>query len=484
MLVSIVIPVLRDTQELLVQLDQLGCLASATESSGSCEYEVIVSSGDLSSPAVGDPCRQFPRVRWMDSEPGRAQQMNAGARLATGRWLLFLHADVRLEPGWLEQIQKVDGDQNVVGGCFTFKLDSATRIARVIEAGVRWRVRWLGLAYGDQGLFVRRAVFNKLNGYRSLAIMEDLDLVRRLRCHGRVRCATLPIHVSPRRWERDGWIRRSILNVLLVVLYYVGVSPNRLARSYYKSTRAIPQPILPATKPAFLADGKADSPHVAVIIPALNEEEAITAVLAEIPALASSVTVVDNGSSDATAKRARAAGATVVAESRHGYGRACLVGLAETPAADVVVFLDADRTDYPGEMNNLVNPILDNHTDFVLGYREGVGRPATARWGTALCVWLINTLWRATYRDLGPFRAIRRDSLDRLRMANQTWGWTIEMQIKAVEAGLRIREIPIRQRTRIGQSKISGTLRGTVRSGTRMLLTIGSLWWTRRSRIS
>ena len=157
MLVSIVIPVLRDTQELLVQLDQLGCLAIATESIGSCEYEVIVSNGDPASPAVGDLCRQFPRVRWMDSEPGRAQQMNAGARLATGRWLLFLHADVRLEPGWLEQIQQVDGDSNVVGGCFTFKLDSPVRIARVIEAGVRWRVRWLGLAYGDQGLFVRRA---------------------------------------------------------------------------------------------------------------------------------------------------------------------------------------------------------------------------------------------------------------------------------------------------------------------------------------
>ena len=484
MLVSIVIPVLRDTPELVAQLDQLGCRATAPEPTGGRAYEVIVTNGDPADPAVDDARRQFSRALWTASEPGRARQMNAGAGLASGRWILFLHADVRLEPGWLEQIRHVDGDPGVVGGCFAFELDSPARMARVIEAGVRWRVRWLGLAYGDQGLFVRRAVFDELGGYQPLAIMEDLDFVRRLRRHGRVWCAALPIHVSPRRWERDGWLRRSTLNVLLVVLYYLGVSPDRLARSYYKSARRPPLPTVPTTTAASPTDGKRDPPHVAVIIPALNEEEAITPVLAEIPALATSVTVVDNGSTDATAERARAAGATVVAEPRRGYGRACLVGLAATTAADVVVFLDADRTDYPREMNDLVDPILDDRADFVLGCRDGVGRPAPARLGTELCVRLINALWGSAYRDLGPFRAIRRGSLDRLRMADQTWGWTIEMQIKAAEAGLRTREVPIRQRTRIGQSKISGTLRGTVRAGTRMLLTIGSLWWTRRSRMS
>ena len=484
-LVSIVIPVLRDTRELEAQLDRLGCRAVTPEpTDGGRAYEVIVANGDPADPGVEDARRRFPRARWTASEAGRARQMNAGAELASGRWLLFLHADARLEPGWVEQIRHVDGEPDVVGGCFAFALDSPARMARVIETGVRWRVRWLGLAYGDQGLFVRRAIFDELGGYRPLAIMEDLDLVRRLRRHGRVWCSALPIHVSPRRWERDGWVRRSSLNVLLVVLYYGGVSPDRLARSYYNEARPTPTPTVATTTAASFGDGRPDAAHVAVIIPAMNEAEAITAVLAEIPTLVTSVTVVDNGSTDATAERAQAAGATVVAEPRPGYGRACLVGLAATNEADVVVFLDADRTEYPDEMNDLVIPILEDRADFVLGYRGGAGRPAAARLGTELCVRLINALWGTTYRDLGPFRAIRRDGLDRLQMADQTWGWTIEMQVKAAEAGLRTLEVPIRQRERIGQSKISGTLRGTVRAGTRMLITIASLWWTRRSRMS
>jgi hypothetical protein len=117
-----------------------------------------------------------------------------------------------------------------------------------------------------------------------------------------------------------------------------------------------------------------------------------------------------------------------------------------------------------------------------MGYRSGVGRSVAARLGTWLCVTLINRLWGTSYRDLGPFRAIRRETIDRLGMVDQTWGWTIEMQVKAAEAALRIVEVPVEQRPRIGSSKISGTVIGTLRAGTRMLATIASLWWTRRNR--
>lgn len=223
-------------------------------------------------------------------------------------------------------------------------------------------------------------------------------------------------------------------------------------------------------------------PSISVIIPALNEQEAIPAVLAQVPSLATSVVVVDNGSTDATAERARAAGAHVVQEPRRGYGRACLAGLRATGGADIIVFLDADLSDFPDEMVKLVEPVIHDEADLVMGTRAGVGRPGHAHFGTALCLGLINALWRTNYRDLGPFRVIRRAALDRLDMRDQTWGWTIEMQVKAAEAGLRVREVPIRQRERIGQSKISGTLRGTIRAGIRMLTTIAGLWWTRAGR--
>ena len=133
-------------------------------------------------------------------------------------------------------------------------------------------------------------------------------------------------------------------------------------------------------------------------------------------------------------------------------------------------------------MLSLVDPIRRGEADFVLGNRAGAGRPWSARLGTAVCVWLINRLWGTRYRDLGPFRAIRRDALDRLEMADLTWGWTIEMQVKAAEAALRTREEPVRQRDRIGQSKISGTVTGTVRAGARMLQIIWMLRRTRRFR--
>ena len=221
---------------------------------------------------------------------------------------------------------------------------------------------------------------------------------------------------------------------------------------------------------------------LAIIIPALNEEQAIDRVLRRLPYGTRGVTVVDNGSTDNTAAVARAAGAQVVREPRRGYGRACLAGLRVTTDSDIVAFLDADFSEDPAEIIKLVDPIERGEADLVLGARGGEGRPWHARLGTSLCVGLINCLWRVHYQDLGPFRAIRRSCLERLAMVDETWGWTIEMQVKAVEHQLRWREVPISGRPRIGQSKISGTVLGTMRAGTCMLYTIFQLWTAQRRR--
>jgi glycosyltransferase involved in cell wall biosynthesis len=223
-------------------------------------------------------------------------------------------------------------------------------------------------------------------------------------------------------------------------------------------------------------------PTVAIIMPALNEEDALPHVLGALPCPLDTVTVVDNGSTDRTADVARRLGAKVVSEPRRGYGRACLAGLAANPMADVFVFLDADHSDHPEMLPALVDPILEGRQDFVLGARRGTGRPWHATIGTWLCVTAINRLWKGRYRDLGPFRAISRSALDTVGMTDETWGWTIEMQVKALEAGLRVLEIDVPYRDRIGQSKISGTVSGTVRAGSRMLMLIGELALTRRRR--
>jgi hypothetical protein len=220
----------------------------------------------------------------------------------------------------------------------------------------------------------------------------------------------------------------------------------------------------------------------AVIIPALDEEQALPHVLDALPCPLDRVTVVDNGSTDRTADVARELGARVVHEPRRGYGRACLAGIGANPTAEVLVFLDADFSDYPDQLTSLLVPVFEGRADLVLGVRHGAGRPWHATLGTRLCVGLINGLWRTAYRDLGPFRAIARPALERLRMEDQTWGWTIEMQVKAAEAGLTVVEIDVPYRDRIGVSKISGSVRGTVKAGARMLALIAGLALTRGRR--
>ena len=217
--------------------------------------------------------------------------------------------------------------------------------------------------------------------------------------------------------------------------------------------------------------------RIGVVIPALDEEAAIGRVLDAIPPWVDDVVVVDNGSTDATSAVARGGGARVVREPRRGYGNACRAGLEALGRVDIVVFLDGDFSDRPEQMDRLVDPLVAGRADFTLGRRvweRAGGAPMTLvqRAGNRLACWLINGLWRASYSDLGPFRAIRRTALTRLDVRDRSFGWTVEMQIAAVRHGLRVEEIATGYRRRIGRSKISGTVRGAVGAGTKILLVI------------
>jgi glycosyltransferase involved in cell wall biosynthesis len=248
--------------------------------------------------------------------------------------------------------------------------------------------------------------------------------------------------------------------------------------------------------------GAAEAPvagdlRVVVIIPALNEADAVGRVVGEVPrsvpgARVMDIIVVDNGSCDGTASEARRAGAKVVAEPVRGYGRACLAGLSSVdPAAcDVIVFMDADAADDPTDLPALLRPIVDGDADLVIGSRTlgaQAGRAESgallpqARLGNLLACALIRLRWGVRFTDLGPFRAIRQRSLARLGMVDSTYGWTVEMQAKAARAGLRCVEAPVAYRRRVGKSKISGTIVGSMKAGAKILWTIGRLALTTRS---
>ena len=217
-----------------------------------------------------------------------------------------------------------------------------------------------------------------------------------------------------------------------------------------------------------------------LIIPALNEAQALRQVLEEIPSgVFGEIIVVDNGSTDDTAHVARSAGATVVVEQRRGYGSACLAGISALPReADVVVFMDADGSDRPSDADALIDPIGQGEADLVIGSRElGAAEAGSLgkhqRLGNRLAVWLVALLYGYRYTDLGPFRAIRRSALDSLGMRDTNFGWTIEMQVKAVQRGLRVTEAPVAYRKRReGKSKISGSLLGSAAAGAKILWTV------------
>ncbi|WP_284180070.1 glycosyltransferase family 2 protein [Rhabdaerophilum sp. SD176] len=218
--------------------------------------------------------------------------------------------------------------------------------------------------------------------------------------------------------------------------------------------------------------------RIGVVIPTRNEAGALPTVLASMPGFVDAVAIGDFRSSDGTPEIGRRAGAIVVDVSGPGYGRACLEAIQAMPPVDILVFVDGDAADDLSAMARLVEPILQGEAVFalgsrVLGRRERGALTPQQIFGNWLACTLIRLIWGKTFTDLGPFRAITRAAFDRLAMADMNYGWTVEMQIKAAQAGLLTREIPVDYRRRIGVSKVSGTLNGTIRAGSKILWVIG-----------
>ncbi|TDE05767.1 glycosyltransferase family 2 protein [Flavobacterium sandaracinum] len=218
--------------------------------------------------------------------------------------------------------------------------------------------------------------------------------------------------------------------------------------------------------------------NIKVIIPAYNEEKAIGYVIQDIPSSVSEVIVISNNSTDDTIQVAKNAGATVLSESRKGYGYACLKGMEyvaqlETKP-DIIVFLDGDYSDYPEELTQLIAPILNDNIDFVIGarvarLREKHSMTPQQVFGNWLATTLMKTFFNATFTDLGPFRAIKYEKLVALQMEDKTYGWTVEMQLKVLKQKMSYVEIPVRYKNRIGVSKVSGTVKGSVMAGIKII---------------
>jgi glycosyltransferase involved in cell wall biosynthesis len=217
---------------------------------------------------------------------------------------------------------------------------------------------------------------------------------------------------------------------------------------------------------------------IKVIIPAYNEEASIAKVIREIPNSVDEIIVVNNNSSDLTAEIAKKAGATVLYESRKGYGYACLKGIDylenQDIKPDIVVFLDGDYSDYPEELTKLVEPIIENDIDFVIGARVKHLRETNAMtpqqlFGNWLATTLMKLMFNARFTDLGPFRAIKYQKLIGLGMVDKTYGWTVEMQLKSIKQNLTYIEVPLKYKKRIGTSKVSGTVKGTIFAGFKIL---------------
>ncbi len=217
---------------------------------------------------------------------------------------------------------------------------------------------------------------------------------------------------------------------------------------------------------------------IKVIIPAFNEADSIYHVIKELPAAVSEIIVVNNNSTDNTAINAAKAGATVLTEVRKGYGYACLKGMdyiaKQSKAPHIIVFIDGDYSDYPEELNKVVAPILENDLDFVVGARvkrlreEGSMTPQQV-FGNWLATFLMRLFFDATFTDLGPFRAIKYEKLKELAMEDKTYGWTVEMQLKVLRKKMTYTEVPVRYKKRIGVSKVSGTIKGSIFAGVKIL---------------
>ena len=220
------------------------------------------------------------------------------------------------------------------------------------------------------------------------------------------------------------------------------------------------------------------NPRIKVIIPAFNEEDSIGLVIQDIPDVVEEVIVVSNNSTDQTEENARKAGATVLSETRKGYGYACLKGMhyvaAQAEKPDIIVFLDGDYSDYPEQLSAIIQPILQENIDFVIGarvdrLREEGSMTFPQIFGNWLATRLMRLFFGAKFTDLGPFRAIKYEKLLALKMEDKTYGWTVEMQLKAIKQKLSYVEVPVNYRNRIGVSKVSGTLKGAVMAGVKIL---------------
>ncbi|WP_422857769.1 glycosyltransferase family 2 protein [Flagellimonas sp. S174] len=218
--------------------------------------------------------------------------------------------------------------------------------------------------------------------------------------------------------------------------------------------------------------------NIKVIIPAVNEGDSIAKVVTEIPDSVSEIIVVNNGSTDNTVENAEKAGATVLTENRKGYGYACLKGMEyvdqQSKKPDIIVFIDGDYSDYPEELDKLVAPILENDIDFVVGARKKALREPGSMtpqqvFGNQLATFLMQLFFRAKFTDLGPFRAIKYEKLKALEMEDKTYGWTVEMQLKVLRKKMSYIEVPVRYKQRIGVSKVSGTVKGTIFAGVKIL---------------
>ncbi len=217
---------------------------------------------------------------------------------------------------------------------------------------------------------------------------------------------------------------------------------------------------------------------IKVIIPAYNEGDSIGHVVSEIPKSVSEIIVVNNNSTDDTVTNAQNAGATVLTENKRGYGYACLKGMdyiaKQSKQPDIIVFIDGDYSDYPEELDKIVAPILNQKMDFVIGARKKELREAGSMtfpqiFGNELATFLMRIFFRAKFTDLGPFRAIRYEKLKELQMEDKTYGWTVEMQLKALRKKLAYTEVPVRYKKRIGVSKVSGTVKGAIFAGVKIL---------------
>jgi glycosyltransferase involved in cell wall biosynthesis len=218
--------------------------------------------------------------------------------------------------------------------------------------------------------------------------------------------------------------------------------------------------------------------HIKVIIPAYNEEKAIANVIKEIPSLVNEIIVISNNSTDNTIQVAKDAGATVLSENRKGYGYACLKGMdyiaEQDIKPDIIVFLDGDYSDYPEELLKIISPIQNDDIDFVIGARVARLREKHAMtpqqiFGNWLATTLMKSFFSATFTDLGPFRAIKYDKLLALNMEDKTYGWTVEMQLKVLKQKMSYKEMPVRYKNRIGVSKVSGTIKGTIMAGIKII---------------